>query len=91
MGPTFTKRDFNYVADTIDAFYKILSCKKLIGKEVNICTQKNISIDKLINEISIILNKKKEFGSIILNDFFVGLVLTALGIFIIYIIYYIAK
>jgi NAD dependent epimerase/dehydratase len=60
MGTTFTKRDFNYVADTIDAFYKILNCKKLIGKEVNICTQKNISIDKLINEISIILNKKNK-------------------------------
>ena len=60
IGTASTKRDFNYVTDTVNAFYKILNCKKLIGKEVNVCTEQNISINKLINEISAILNKKNK-------------------------------
>ena len=56
LGDTTPTRDLLYVKDTINGFLKIAECKELIGEEVNIATQSEISIGDLaqilINEIN---------------------------------------
>ena len=56
LGDITPTRDLLYVKDTIDGFLKIAECKELIGEEVNIATQSEISIGDLaqilINEIN---------------------------------------
>ena len=42
-------RDFVYVKDTVDAFIKIAESDELIGHEVNIASQTEISIKDLTN------------------------------------------
>jgi len=56
LGDITPTRDLLYVKDTIEGFLKIAECKELIGEEVNIATQSEISIGDLaqilINEIN---------------------------------------
>ena len=56
LGDITPTRDLLYVKDTIDGFLKIAECKELIGEEVNIATQSEISIGDLaqilINQIN---------------------------------------
>ena len=56
LGDITPTRDLLYIKDTIDGFLKIAECKELIGEEVNIATQSEISIGDLakvlINEIN---------------------------------------
>ncbi|MDA7855536.1 GDP-mannose 4,6-dehydratase, partial [Cyclobacteriaceae bacterium] len=56
LGDITPTRDLLFVKDTIDGFLKIAECKELIGEEVNIATQSEISIGDLaqilINEIN---------------------------------------
>ena len=52
IGNTNTFRDFNYVKDTAMGFYQVmLNHEKCIGKEINFCTSKGVSINDLINKI----------------------------------------
>lgn len=44
-------RDFNYVKDTAHGFIEILKSDKTIGEEINIATQKEISIGELAAEL----------------------------------------
>ena len=44
-------RDFNYVKDTVAGFISIAESSKTIGEEINIATQKEISIGELATEI----------------------------------------
>ena len=44
-------RDFNYVKDTARGFLEIYRSDKTIGEEINIATQKEISIGDLANEL----------------------------------------
>ncbi len=53
-------RDFVYVKDTVQGFIEIAKSETLIGEEVNIATNSEISIQKLTEKISNILNIKKE-------------------------------
>lgn len=55
LGSLFPIRDFNYVADVVDAFVKISETPKTIGKEINISTGIGISIQELIETISNIM------------------------------------
>ena len=48
MTPT---RDFNYVKDTVAGFIAIAESDKTIGQEINIATQREISIGDLAKEI----------------------------------------
>ena len=48
MTPT---RDFNYVKDTAAGFIAIAESDKTIGQEINIATQREISIGDLAKEI----------------------------------------
>lgn len=51
LGSLTPTRDFNYVKDTVSGFYEIFRSEKTIGEEINIASQKEISIGQLANEI----------------------------------------
>ncbi len=56
LGELSPTRDFNYVKDTVNGFIEIYESDKTIGEEINIATQKEISIgdlaEKLIGQIN---------------------------------------
>lgn len=51
LGGISPTRDFNYVKDTVNAFIKILQTERTIGEEINIASQREISIGELANEL----------------------------------------
>src|SRR5690606_18055005 len=51
LGDISPTRDLLYVADTVKGFVEIATCNGLIGHEVNIATQTEISIENLAEEI----------------------------------------
>lgn len=51
LGSLTPTRDFNYVKDTAAGFLAIAESDKTIGEEINIATQKEISIGELAEEI----------------------------------------
>ena len=51
LGSLTPTRDFNYVKDTVNAFIAIADSANTIGEEINIATQKEISIGELANEL----------------------------------------
>lgn len=55
LGSLYPIRDFNYVADVVDAFVKISETTNTLGKEINISTGIGISIQELIETISKIM------------------------------------
>lgn len=56
LGSLSPTRDFNYVKDTVNGFIKIYESDRTIGEEINIATQREISIgylaETLIKEIN---------------------------------------
>lgn len=51
LGSLTPTRDFNYVKDTVNGFVAIANSSKTIGEEINIATQKEISIKELADEL----------------------------------------
>lgn len=51
LGALSPTRDFNYVKDTVNGFIEISKSEKTIGEEINIATQKEISIEQLAKEL----------------------------------------
>ena len=51
LGSLHPTRDFNYVKDTAKGFVSILKSDKTIGEEINIATQREISIKELADEL----------------------------------------
>ena len=51
LGSLTPTRDFNYVKDTAAGFIAIAESEKTIGEEINIASQREISIGNLANEI----------------------------------------
>lgn len=51
LGSLTPTRDFNYVKDTANGFIKIAKSGKTIGEEINIATQREISIGELAEEL----------------------------------------
>ena len=51
LGSLTPTRDFNYVKDTANGFYQIYRSDLTVGQEINIATQKEISIGELANEL----------------------------------------
>ena len=45
------EKHFNYVKDTVEGFIEIYKSDKTIGQEINIATQKEISIEELAKEL----------------------------------------
>ncbi len=58
LGSLFPTRDFNYVKDTANGFIEIYKSAKTIGQEINIATQKEISIGQLAQELINQINPK---------------------------------
>lgn len=51
LGSLTPTRDFNYVKDTARGFLEIYRSEKTVGEEINIATQREISIGDLANEL----------------------------------------
>ncbi len=51
LGSLTPTRDFNYVKDTVNGFIAIYESEKTIGEEINIATQREISIGQLAQEL----------------------------------------
>lgn len=51
LGSLHPTRDFNYVKDTVRGFYELYRCEGAIGQEINIATQKEVSIGDLAKEL----------------------------------------
>ena len=51
LGSLAPTRDFNFVKDTANGFYEIFCAEKTVGEEINIASQKEISIGQLAEEI----------------------------------------
>lgn len=58
LGSLTPTRDFNYVKDTAAGFIAIAESDKTIGEEINIATQREVSIGELANEIIRQINPK---------------------------------
>lgn len=58
LGALTPTRDFNYVKDTVNGFISIYESDKTIGEEINIATQKEISIGELAFELIRQINPK---------------------------------
>ena len=56
LGALSPTRDFNFVRDTANGFYCIYRSDKTVGQEINIATQKEISIGDLANELILQIN-----------------------------------
>lgn len=57
LGNVDTTRDFNYISDTVSGFVEIARKEETIGEEINIATQKEITIEKLVNTLINIINR----------------------------------
>lgn len=51
LGSLLPTRDFNYVKDTARGFLELYRCKEAIGEEINIATQREVSIGDLASEL----------------------------------------
>ena len=58
LGSLTPTRDFNYVKDTASGFIEIYLSDKTIGQEINIATQREISIGELAEELINQINPK---------------------------------
>lgn len=58
LGALTPTRDFNYVKDVANGFIEIAKSDKTIGEEINIATQKEISIGDLAKELIRQINPK---------------------------------
>ena len=56
LGSLYPTRDFVYVKDTVEGFIRIAQCEEAIGQEVNIATQREISIKELAEKIINMIN-----------------------------------
>jgi len=60
LGSLTPTRDFNYVKDTVEGFIAIAKSDKTVGEEINIATQKEISIGYLAKTIINQINPNAE-------------------------------
>lgn len=60
LGSLHPTRDFNYVKDTAKGFVEIYKSERTIGEEINIATQREVSIGELANELIRQINPKAQ-------------------------------
>lgn len=60
LGALSPTRDFNYVKDTANGFIAIAESERTLGEEINIATQREISIGDLAQEIISQINPKAQ-------------------------------
>ena len=63
LGDITPTRDLLFVKDTVEGFLEIAKCDKLIGHEINIATESEISIGDLANELIKQINPKARIVS----------------------------
>jgi NAD dependent epimerase/dehydratase len=63
LGDITPTRDLLFVKDTVNGFLKIAECNKLIGHEVNIATQSEISVGELAQSLINQINPKARIVS----------------------------
>lgn len=51
LGSLTPTRDFNYVKDTVNGFIKVAETESTVGEEINVATQKEVSIGELAEEL----------------------------------------
>ncbi len=56
LGALSPTRDFNYVKDTVNGFIEIYKSDRTVGEEINIATQKELSVGKLAKELIALIN-----------------------------------
>ncbi len=61
VGDLSPTRDFNYVLDTVKGFIAVSECDELIGEEVNICSNYEISMANTLKLINETMNSDVEF------------------------------
>lgn len=61
IGDLRPTRDFNYVKDTCRAFIEIADCENTIGKEINIATNVEISMEETLNTIKRLMSSDVVF------------------------------
>jgi len=61
VGNLTPTRDFNYVKDTCRGFIEISECSESIGQEINICTNREISMRELFYKIASMMNSDVKF------------------------------
>ncbi len=62
LGSLTPTRDFNYVKDTVKGFIKIAKSGQTVGEEINIATQREISIGQLAEELIKQINPKAKIS-----------------------------
>jgi NAD dependent epimerase/dehydratase len=62
LGDVTPTRDLLYVKDTADAFTAIAKCEPLIGQDVNIATQSEISVKDLAEKLKALTNTNTEIA-----------------------------
>ncbi len=60
LGDTTPTRDLLFVKDTVSAFIEIAKCNQLVGHEVNIATQSEISVGNLAQTLIDAINPKAQ-------------------------------
>lgn len=61
LGDLTPTRDFNFVKDTCRGFIQLADCDEAIGKEVNVCSNYEISMRDTLNLIAEIMGKDVKF------------------------------
>jgi NAD dependent epimerase/dehydratase len=58
LGNVYSRRDFTFVSETVEAYEKALKTNKCIGQTINLGTNKDYSIEEIIKLVGKILKKK---------------------------------
>lgn len=58
LGNLSPRRDFTYVADTVDGFVKVMGWPQAVGLTINLGTSTEVSIGELVEKIQAIVGKK---------------------------------
>ena len=61
VGDLTPTRDFNFVLDTVDGFCRIAECDETTGREINICSNYEISMHDTLNLIAEIMSADVSF------------------------------
>ena len=60
LGNTHTTRDFSYISDTVDGFFKTFNKNKIFGEVINLGTGKEISITSIVKIVGELTKKDKK-------------------------------
>ena len=60
LGNTHTTRDFSYISDTVDGFFKTFNKNKIFGEVINLGTGKEISIRSIVKIVGELTKKDKK-------------------------------